>query len=78
MSPQTVRSSSSTKLIHSLETVSLATAALLNSTDPVVIDKPNVGKLDTSLSLGAAYWMTETKASLFELSEVFQVENVCR
>ena len=26
------------------------------------------------MSLGAAYWMLETKASLFELSEVFQFE----
>ena len=27
--------------------------------------------------LGAAYWMFETKASLFEFSEVFQFEKVC-
>ena len=28
------------------------------------------------MSLGAAYWMLETKASLFELSEVFQFEKI--
>ena len=29
------------------------------------------------MRLGAAYWMLKTKASLFELSEVFQFEKVC-